>query len=87
MKGGLSVTNDSESLLKAESGEVIALAEANTIANEFDSVVFPVMPAGLGLELNNSNGNLCFRRANKMAEKTASENEDRFASEVNTDPL
>jgi len=51
MQGGLTVTNDSGSLVTANIGDIIPLIRAVPINNNFDSVVFPPMPEGLGLQL------------------------------------
>ncbi|MGY8753848.1 MAG: FG-GAP-like repeat-containing protein, partial [Phycisphaerales bacterium] len=49
--GGLVVTNNSTSLLAANVGDIIPLAQASTLVGNFDSIVFPLMPEGLGLQL------------------------------------
>ena len=54
--GGLVVSNDSGSLLGATEeniGDIIPLAQASTLNGNFDSIVFPPMPEGLGLQLIN----------------------------------
>ena len=51
-QGGLGLTNDSNTLLKSQSGDVIPFVEASSLAGDgFDSIVFPLMPPGLGLRL------------------------------------
>ena len=49
--GGLVVSNNSTSLLAANVGDIIPLAQASTLVGNFDSIVFPLMPEGLGLQL------------------------------------
>ena len=53
--GCLTITNDSGSLLRAVADEVIPIVDAATIEGGFYSVVFPVMPSGLALQLTESN--------------------------------
>lgn len=52
-QGSLSITNDSKSLLTVPvpEGDIISLAQAGTFETAFDSIVFPLMPDGLGLHL------------------------------------
>ena len=50
-QGGMALTNDSGSLSGAQIGDVIPLATAGVLIGSFDSIVLPVMPEGLGLEL------------------------------------
>ncbi len=50
-KGSLSVTNESGSLLGSEAGEIVPLARAALLTGTYESVVFPAMPQGLGLQL------------------------------------
>lgn len=50
-QGSLSVANDSGSLLGANLGDTIPLIQAGTLADEFNSIMFPVMPDGLGLQI------------------------------------
>ena len=49
--GGLAVTNDSGTLFNAEVGDVIPLTHSQTLDGNFDSIVLPPMPEGLGLQL------------------------------------
>ena len=49
--GSLSIANSSGSLSGAELDDIIPLIQAGTLIHEFASVMFPTMPAGLGLQL------------------------------------
>ncbi len=49
--GGLSITNGSNSLLSSQVGQVLPLAQAYSFDGAFDSIVLPLMPQGLGLQL------------------------------------
>jgi hypothetical protein len=51
LMGGLVVSNNTGSLSGSQLGDVIPLAQASTLAGNFDSIVFPPMPEGLGLQL------------------------------------
>jgi hypothetical protein len=51
MDGSLSVRNDSGSLLDARVDEIVPLAQADSVEGDLSSVVFPIMPPGLGLQL------------------------------------
>jgi hypothetical protein len=50
-QGCLRVSNDSGSLTSARIGDVIPLAEAWYVSDDFDSIVMPSMPDGLGLKV------------------------------------
>ena len=50
-QGGLGITNYSASLMTAEVGDIVPLAQSGSMLGEFDSIVLPVMPEGLGLQL------------------------------------
>lgn len=50
-QGSLSINNSSGSLSSTALGDSIPLIQAGTLASEFGSVMFPTMPAGLGLQL------------------------------------
>ena len=50
-QGSLAVTNESGSLIGAQAGDVIPLAQASNLEGEFNGTVFPLMPEGLGLQL------------------------------------
>jgi parallel beta-helix repeat protein/predicted outer membrane repeat protein len=50
-QGSLGITNDSNSLAAAETDDIIPLARAATLIDDFDSVVFPMMPPDLALQL------------------------------------
>ena len=83
LQGGLSVTNVSESLLKSESGEVITLAEATTLTNEFDSILLPIMPEGLALELNTSSRSLTLT----VVEEEGADMSNQFFGDLFNDPV
>ena len=50
-QGSLGITNNSASLAAASGGELYPLMQANTLMGSFSSIVLPVMPAGLGLQV------------------------------------
>ena len=50
-QGCLAIHTDTGSLAGVEEGDVIALAEVGSLSGNFESVVFPIMPEGLGLQL------------------------------------
>jgi hypothetical protein len=50
-QGGLSVSNSSSSLMNAQLGDIIPLAEVAESLIDFSSMVFPPLPDGLGLQL------------------------------------
>jgi hypothetical protein len=49
--GGLVVSNNTGSLSGSQLGDVIPLAQATDLTGNFDGIVFPPMPEGLGLQL------------------------------------
>jgi len=56
-QGSLAITNWSESLLDSEEGDIYEIIQAGSLTGEFKSIVFPLMPEGLGLELVESSSN------------------------------
>jgi hypothetical protein len=50
-QGSLGITNNSASLVAAAGGDLYPLMQANTLMGSFSSIVLPVMPAGLGLQV------------------------------------
>ena len=51
-QGSLGFTNDSSTLMQSQPRDVIPVAKASSLGGGgFDSIVFPLMPSGLGLQL------------------------------------
>jgi hypothetical protein len=50
-QGCLAIHTNTGSLAGVEEGDVITLAEVGSLSGNFESVVFPIMPEGLGLQL------------------------------------
>jgi predicted outer membrane repeat protein len=49
--GALAVTNELNTLQSAGLGDIIPLIQASNLTGAFDSITFPTMPEGLGLQL------------------------------------
>jgi hypothetical protein len=57
VQGGLAVTNESGSFASSNIGDYIPLIQvADIVGSVFDSIVFPAMPEGLGLQLAQQDG-------------------------------